>query len=394
MVAIALVLLLMVGVSQIFKITGETVGAGQAISAGTRDARAVQTIIGEDISRAVVSGPFFIIKGQRIAAFRQRADELADRDYQPGQTGAPTDLAIRSIELNNDNVENTSTAATNQELVPRAILGQRNFRIDQLIFFVRGAYRRTTGNEPNTYVANMGSSDALVNYGHLKLPDATYSLAGCLDPGTTVPSTPVQSFNTNPNNFYTSQWVLGRGCVLLRAKDGTGNIYDDSTPPVAQHYINRPAGAAVTSLTPLGQLSTSDAGGYQIQWARYDLAATTMEDYKTILAGAIAAGNSPAGRADNWYKTATGLIYRFAGSVQIPAPAAGAAKISPEAFARIAPVLMTRCSSFIVEFAGDFLEQNAAGQVVDVNGNGTAIESDGELDFVIDPSTGLRRVRW
>jgi hypothetical protein len=42
MIAIALVLLLMVGINQVFKVTGETVGTSQTIADGIRDARAAQ----------------------------------------------------------------------------------------------------------------------------------------------------------------------------------------------------------------------------------------------------------------------------------------------------------------------------------------------------------------
>ena len=39
MISIALVLLLMVGINQVFKVTGETVGTSQTIADGVRDAR-------------------------------------------------------------------------------------------------------------------------------------------------------------------------------------------------------------------------------------------------------------------------------------------------------------------------------------------------------------------
>ena len=48
---------------------------------------------------------------------------------------------------------------------------------------------------------------------------------------------------------------------------------------------------------------------------------------------------------------------------------------------------------FIVEYAGDYLEQAADGTIADVNGNGTVIEPDGQIDFVVDVA-GRRSPRF
>ena len=48
---------------------------------------------------------------------------------------------------------------------------------------------------------------------------------------------------------------------------------------------------------------------------------------------------------------------------------------------------------FVVEYAGDYYEQDAAGNIADVNGNGTFIEPDGQVDFLFD-TTGRRHVRF
>ena len=48
---------------------------------------------------------------------------------------------------------------------------------------------------------------------------------------------------------------------------------------------------------------------------------------------------------------------------------------------------------FIVEYAGDYLEQDATGTIADVNGNGTVIEPDGQIDFIID-TAGRRLTRF
>src|SRR3712207_6533855 len=80
MVAIALVLVLMLGVSQIFTSTTTTVGAGQAISDNTRDARAAQGVLAADFLNFAPDAPFLMLRGRAKTAFRNRADQLGDQD--------------------------------------------------------------------------------------------------------------------------------------------------------------------------------------------------------------------------------------------------------------------------------------------------------------------------
>src|SRR3954464_8742405 len=84
MVSIALVLILILGVNQVFSLTGRTVGAGQALSSLNRDGRNSQVVVYNDFHNAAVSGgPFFFIRGERVYAFRSKADKDQDRDGQP-----------------------------------------------------------------------------------------------------------------------------------------------------------------------------------------------------------------------------------------------------------------------------------------------------------------------
>ena len=48
LVTIGIVVFLMVGVASVFRITGDTIGAGQAASALNRDARAAQAVFAQD----------------------------------------------------------------------------------------------------------------------------------------------------------------------------------------------------------------------------------------------------------------------------------------------------------------------------------------------------------
>src|SRR5690242_8451881 len=81
MVSIALVLILILGINQVFKIASDTVNGGQAISAASREDRSIQGTIYPDMQNAVVAGaPFFVIRSHIQPGFRNKADEQADRD--------------------------------------------------------------------------------------------------------------------------------------------------------------------------------------------------------------------------------------------------------------------------------------------------------------------------
>src|SRR3954463_4404922 len=78
MVAIALVLILMVGVNQVFRTTTATVASNQAVSDNTRVARAAQSVFANDFNDAVTTNdaPFIVLKSSRISAFRHHADDI------------------------------------------------------------------------------------------------------------------------------------------------------------------------------------------------------------------------------------------------------------------------------------------------------------------------------
>lgn len=403
MISIALVLLLMVGINQVFKVTGETVGTSQTIAEGVRDARAAQSVMGGDIGKMVTESesPCLLLRSQRIAAFRNRADELADRDYAAvaGTTQDPVDRAIRTIDLDGDGAETTGTV----DEIPRAILGARNRRIDQISFFARGNFPRQTGND-GEFIADMSSNEAWITYGHLKQPGTDPNDAsGYQHLGTGVAdttATPLTSQN-NPSNFFSSQWILGRMVMLLRAPDTSsgfpGEIEDNSTPPRLQTFIARSTGATAASVGPLGLTSVAygssaavpppATGDWRIGWSRFDLAGTTIADFKTILTNAFPVNAT-------WYSGSDGLIYRFQGSLIPNKP------LTSEGLARVSPTLLENCSQFIVEYAGDFLTQDndplssTYGYVQTTPVGGDPLRPDGEIDVVVNPVTRVKSIRW
>jgi prepilin-type N-terminal cleavage/methylation domain-containing protein len=395
MISIALVLLLMVGINQVFKVTGETVGTSQTIADGVRDARAVQSVMADDMAHMLTGrdSPCMIIRSERTAAFKDRKDELGDRDYSATlNTPSAVDDSIRTTDMDGDNVEDPPTSASSPDVIPRAIYGVRNRRIDQINFFARGTFRRQTGND-GTYVADMSSNAAWIWYGHLKQPDSTGAANQYKLLGTGVPDLlsgdPIGTFQTNPNNFYSSQWILGRMIVLLRTPTTPGNVINDDEG-VSQYYVG--AAGGLSPFAPLGQESRATTSTrWDVQWSRFDLAGVEgtgdpVQSFNTVLATGM-------GTYPEFWAGAQGMMYRFQGSPYPLKP------LSAEGMARVAPTLLQHCSQFMVEFAGDFLSQDDAPTLPDgsINPNYgavTALQPDNQIDFIINEQTKVKTIRW
>jgi type II secretory pathway pseudopilin PulG len=391
LVAISLTLILLLGINQVFKMTTDTVGAGQALNAASRDLRGAQSVFFNDLHGAVTSNaPAFIIYSQQTTAFRNRADELADRDYaaaSAAETAGPSvsnaqvvDDKIRTIDLDNNGTEGENTVSG--EVISPALYGDRSHRTDKLMFFARGYFPRQTGDD-GTFAANMSSNEAYIVYGHLALPDnatpAIYHYPGpSLLRSYLFPGTAAETFATNPNNFYASQWMLGRSVILLRSPS-SGEIRDNSNQP--QFYFGQASGIALSPLSQFAQPTengTSFDATYRLENSRYDLAGTTIDDFRTTISDYIATGSSPAW----WYLMGN---WRFQGNLFPTKP------LNSEGVAKTVPLFMANCSQFIVEYAGDFLTQDkdpSSGTY----GKVTAWGADGKVDFVV--VNGLARTRW
>src|SRR3569623_1728436 len=64
MISVALVLMIIYGVSRVFKMSTDAVGANQAISGMVRDNRAVQTPLSEDFRTSLDDSPLFLISSR------------------------------------------------------------------------------------------------------------------------------------------------------------------------------------------------------------------------------------------------------------------------------------------------------------------------------------------
>jgi hypothetical protein len=177
MIAVGLMLLLMIGINLIFRMTGQAVSAGQALSESQRNAQAVQSQLYRDMTNMVVDdAPVILLRARTQAAFRNRQDMLSDRDYNPADTNALNRATqTRTIDLDANNREGETTVLG--EAISPATYNSRNHRSDTFVFFARDQFQRqtgggtlSTGGRYEPLVADMTSNEAMIWYGHLHLP--------------------------------------------------------------------------------------------------------------------------------------------------------------------------------------------------------------------------------
>ena len=408
MISIALVLLLMLGINRVFQVTGEAVGTNAALSTAVRDGRAAQAVFSADFNAFALDSPAIIIRSERVSAFRNKADAEGDRDYDPTAGPAGTDLAKRTVDLDGNGTEGEPGVLG--EITPPSTYNDRSHRIDKLSFFARGTFRRQTGGgltpagaKVEEYISDMSSSDAWIWYGHLLRPDERSPVTSNQQfehrrPGQ---DPDVAAGEYNDRNFYASDFVLGRMAMLL--VEGT----DTTVPPdevgdeirdrngTLQRFISRndtitppPTPPRLSPLVQNVRSNEQQVGDqWAIQWGRYDLANTSIAQFRKIMGQWFTANmglpfNSPA----QWFNLMGD--WRFEGD---PTPIR---PINPDNVARTTPVFLEHCSQFIVEYAGDFLNQDPVTGALDAT---APYQSDGVTDFIIDTSVAgapVRRMRW
>jgi hypothetical protein len=293
------------------------------------------------------------------------------------------------------------------------VYNDRNHRVDIFSLFGRDTFQRQTGggtinsSRVDRFVDPMTSQEAWIWYGHVLLPDNNgnfaYTSGLSITPGS-------GDFNSNPNGYYASQFTLGRVAMLLQDPDSTtGAIttYEKAgagaSIPVDHTYV-RPvdtssAGtAAATALWPFkfdALTSITLDLTTKLQHSRYDLAGASMGSYRSYLQSFIA--SNPG--YDWWHPLM--LAYRYQASPYVLNVAGN--RLTPAAVAQQAPIFLSGCSQFIVEYAGDFIEQDndanssSYGELKNVyfdTGAAVTPGTDGEIDYVWDPATSARRVRW
>lgn len=357
MVSIALVLILILGINQVFKIASDTVNAGQALSAADRENRGIQGTMYPDMQNMVLTNaPFFIIRSRIQPAFRNAADAQADRDGNP-----------MTIDIDGDNKEGSGPGET----ISATTYNSRNHRLDKLHFFANYLYRRQTGSGPQL-ITDFASNEAYIVYGHLALP-ANGSLS--IEDSHYLPA---QDDTANTNNRYATQWVLGRNVILLSSS--AGGVPSGSSWTGGDYIKSDPA-----TLSPLAFNSqTTESGKIRIQDSRHDVAKTSVAEFRdkvmdprTWVSG------------QHWSDTVSG--FRFKGYPYPNRP------LKSESIARTVPIFIPGCTQFIVEYAGDFLFQGPNGLVEQARSAfSNPPQTDGVVDFIqigIGPGS-TRKTRW
>ena len=376
MISIVIALLLVLGISQIFSIAQRTTGAGTQVLAAVETNRGIQATLKDDFL-SLVNGddsPGLVIISQSVPTFRNRPDQQQDRDQQPNTI--------------NDTAGNGSLKAMNWSDV-----NYRMHRVDRICFFTRGSFHRQTADAPS-YVSGTSTSEAFVWMGHLALPNnaAVNSWNAGKPASPTDPNgkyykpaePPVPGPNagskTNDNNYFATDWVLGRQVILLA-----------SLPPNA-NIGNTENGFGIVGKNPLSLLQPAVSGPRDQQplfASRYDLAYTTIDSYRQL-----------EGSSNVWWEGIGGVQpplnvpnfdIRYYGNPfpqkpRVTDPQQAAAWMSA-AVAQTTPVFIRGCTQFIVEFAGDFVTQ-------DVNGVVTGSQPDGQIDYNVDRLTGAHSIRW
>ena len=379
-ISIALVLIVMLGVNFVFRMTGDTIGSGQVLNEQVRNNRGAQAVMFDDFGKMMRDGPALVLRSRAVPAFRNQSDQNADGDGNPltlDQNGDGDDLDL-------------------EDRVYGSNYNTRNHRVDTISFFAQGLFRRQTGGG-ETYpggapgdemVSSLTSNEAWIWYGHLRLPDNDLNYGP--NPFSDSPTPQAQ----NPNNFFSSQWILGRVAMLLRQPDGNGRIISGTAPSqVSNAYI-----LGNGTFSPLSFNSSSQFLNPQvaIQDNRLDLAGTSASAYRSKLSAAISSQPGVIWWEELMSGTPNGNRFRANPFVARP--------ISAASYSQQAPIFLTGATQFIVEYAGDFLNQTVTGNVTNVVDTFVRWDSttsayvqgstDGEIDFVYNPVTGTRETLW
>lgn len=399
MLSIALVVLLMLGVNSIFKTTGEAVGAGQRLGEATRGQQALQSVFAADLASALQDPPVFWIASEQVYMYTNWDDYRANSQ---GEDPWYVDLNANGVR---------GEAAVPGERVPAFTLNYRSHRIDTMGFFARGNFRRNTGNAGEG-VSPTTSSDAFIWYGHALTPNKDFTAYW-------APHDPARGYGRLSNiaawyGTFAADWILARQVMLLRDPD--------TLSPGEHHFPRRETSPQnyVFNTTPLQYQNLATDNTAIFQQGRYDLLGASLEDLRLVVQNAIASedsfqrevtGREPKLDVKWWH----GILYRgptnsdllpdnssYAGYstnlLKYPRPLRFHSDpiitkpLTADNAARVVNQLTQGVSQFAIEYAGDYVTQNA-------NGAPTAQVPDDVIDWIpLDTNNdGVidgRSIRW
>jgi prepilin-type N-terminal cleavage/methylation domain-containing protein len=442
MISVALVLFLVLGINAIFRTTSDTIGGGQAALRQSAELRNAFETLNADFSGfcGLDSQPVLMIYNQNVVAFRDQTDQNSDTQYL---SSGKVDDALLLYDAKGNSFGPPRVSNT----VPASVLyNNRNHRIDIVSFFSQGSFRRQTGGQNSqatnangvVYQSAFTSDTAYIWYGHVRQPSLAVNNPAndwgnsftYLPPGM-MGLTPYTAL-TNPNNFFANQWVLGRMAILL-ADPQSGVIPPPNAPntQASEEFLVQPNNPLPLSPFRYGNQTNINDTRRRLQTSLCDLAGVSLQKFRDNMVRPMVV--NPAGtRMANWSSWFTPLLAGNRGTSangsDAAAPFPNVNNSRPEDVLRFAckpwsnrtyagnanaplniqddlalqsPAFIRGCSQFIVEFAGDFVEQHnlpAPGQPINANSDKiTAEKADGVLDFdTVQDSSGnfRRRVRW
>lgn len=321
LISMGLIMILTLGINQVFSMATNTIGMGNRVNEMTRDSRATVAALQQDLSRWATDSPIFYIQTQYVI------------------TKSPNGVVI------NDR------------------------RVDSIGFFTRGDYRRVTANSKQIY-SPARSTEAWTWIGHCMTQEFT-------------------------NNVFNLSNVLGKQVILLKDPQLMPGGLPNSEVYIQRSNVSIPqkgSGAtlqALPNLSPLNGNSVSTQTGSPIYTSRFDLAGTTIEQFRADLA--LIDPDYTMTKLP-WYDTYK-LIYRFQCN---PTPRLTRVtdhqiEVNPfftaENLAMATPTLMNNCSDLIIDFSGDYVTQKEDGTIL-------SMLPDGIVDFIVDRSTGAKTTQW
>jgi prepilin-type N-terminal cleavage/methylation domain-containing protein len=434
MLSIALVLLLILGINYVFKATADAVGAGEAINTMSRDTQGAAPTIFGDFRNIATNPPCFIISSQIVQQFLNADDAATGSD--------PTKY-----------VDNGTTYTLNP-----ALYNYRSHRCDMVRFPAHGFYNRhsagTTSDNSQDLTSATTADDAFITISHAQLPEIN-NPAVFLPPTNDTTSNTLASQRVGA---YAADWVLARTVTLMKDQTSITSVtatdvyYQLAAAGPAAYYNSTSNPTPLPNITPLGYDSLDSNGGATVvQSSRYDLAGITIEQFRRQIQDCLLkwgqTAEFTAGTAGTpsylWWNP---LVYDTFAAQTTPSPVVlevgnpitAAANITPypyyalvntsagqpaptysfgnannvpnltralcnpliqtpltsAAIAQMAPYFLQHCSQFIVEYAGDYIQQdNNPGDGSPNYGAMTGIGPDGQIDYVVD-ANGNKRIRW
>jgi hypothetical protein len=437
MLSLFMVLILILGINYVFRSATEAVGAGQTTNQINADAQSSQPIVFEDLRNVSKNPPAFIISSQLITQFLNTQDASNGAD--------PTTIVVDNAgtkALIANTPGNVSPALPSNRVHRTDMVKFFAHALYQRRSGPDGTFYATdTSNDAFIELghAALPANDLSGFYGPSSIPNT----------GATVTfSNGVTYIGVPRVGAYAADWVLARRVTLLKDATLSNSIpagdYFYGIVAAGGTTKDKLGNSYGWNMSPFAYGTPDTNGGVtQFQSSRYDLAGVTPEQFDRIIGDALAtwrnsgcSGNSlwwnplvyaltlnqPTATPPQYYQMSSsasnpngaappyvvpyinaapgfvGILAAFGVPVLFPTdpgqvynrPQCNPAIQNPvtsASIAEMAPYFLQHCSQFIVEYAGDYMQQDP------VSGNIMGLGPDGQIDYYLDANSN-KHIRW